>query len=64
MKKKCSFCGAAREEITKFKTGYVCDECLDYIRNTDTSDGRHDSRGDTEKEKPENSKLNVPVSGT
>ena len=31
MEKECSFCGGVRN-IRRFKSGYVCEECLDYIK--------------------------------
>lgn len=43
MNSKCSICGEAGNGI-KFKTGYVCEKCLNYIRNTDSaSPGEHRS---------------------
>ena len=38
MTKRCSFCGGIRNNI-KFKTGYVCEECLEYIRRSDDLPG-------------------------
>ena len=32
---KCSICGEFRRGIA-FKTGYVCENCLKYIRNADS----------------------------
>lgn len=39
---QCSFCGGIRNTI-KFKAGYVCEECLDYIRKSDHLPGRERS---------------------
>lgn len=41
MNTKCSICGEVRKSI-RFKTGYVCEKCLKYIRNTGSeSPGGH-----------------------
>ena len=37
MQKKCSFCGCTYETFS-FKHGYVCDGCLQYIKNTTKPD--------------------------
>ena len=34
MNTRCSICGVVGKGI-RFKTGYVCEKCLNYIRNTD-----------------------------
>ena len=39
MDKQCSFCGGTGN-IRKFRTGYVCEKCLDYIRGTETGSGK------------------------
>ncbi len=37
MEHKCSLCGCKYETFS-FKHGYVCDECLRYIKDADHSD--------------------------
>ena len=43
MEHKCSFCGCTYETFS-FKHGYVCDGCLQYIKDACKSESRVSNR--------------------
>ena len=49
MQKKCSFCGCTYETFS-FKHGYVCDGCLQYIKNTTIPDKQKDDKQKDDKQ--------------
>lgn len=38
MKKRCSICGCHYRDTMIFKSGYVCENCLEYLRESFHSD--------------------------
>ncbi len=38
MDKQCSFCGGTGN-VRRFRTGFVCDDCLEYIKGTGSDSG-------------------------
>lgn len=38
MKKKCSICGCHYRQTIAFKSGYVCDNCLEYLKGKSPSE--------------------------
>ncbi|MDO5491306.1 MAG: hypothetical protein Q4F96_02765 [Bacillota bacterium] len=37
MKRKCSICGCHYRQAIAFKSGYVCENCLEYLREKKSS---------------------------
>lgn len=61
MTSRCSFCGGIGNNI-RFKTGYVCEECLNYIKRSDlTSDGERESGSNENVNGSEKNKIKTDV---